>query len=96
MAGKSRETTFERVSEQLCCEGNLFSFNPALKAEGKNPFTLTSKEGDGTYQAFLNNETRYSALTRKFPERAKVLFDRNEQAAKDRFVHLQKLVELYK
>ena len=74
---------------------NLFSFNPALKAEGKNPFTLTSKEGDGTYQAFLNNETRYSALTRKFPERAKVLFDRNEQAAKDRFVHLQKLVELY-
>ena len=29
-----------------------------------------------------NNETRYSALTRKFPERAKVLFDRNEQAAK--------------
>lgn len=75
---------------------NLFSFNPALKAEGKNPFTLTSKEGDGTYQAFLNNETRYSSLTRKFPERAKVLFDRNEEAAKARFVHLQKLIELYK
>ena len=75
---------------------NLFSFNPALKAEGKNPFTLTSKEGDGSYQAFLNNETRYSALTRKFPERAKVLFDRNEQAAKAKFEHLQKLVELYK
>ncbi len=75
---------------------NLFSFNPALKAEGKNPFTLTSKEGDGSYQAFLNNETRYSALTRKFPERAKVLFDRNEQAAKARFEHLQRLIELYK
>ena len=56
---------------------NLFSFNPQLKAEGKNPFTLTSKEGDGSYQAFLSNETRYSALTRKFPERAKVLFDKN-------------------
>ncbi|MGI5058729.1 pyruvate:ferredoxin (flavodoxin) oxidoreductase [Treponema pectinovorum] len=75
---------------------NLFSFNPALKAEGKNPFTLTSKEGDGTYQSFLSNETRYSALSRKFPERAKVLFDRNEEAAKARFAHLQKLVELYK
>ena len=75
---------------------NLFSFNPALKAEGKNPFTLTSKEGDGTYQAFLANETRYSSLTRKFPERAKVLFDRNEEAAKARFEHLQKLIELYK
>ena len=31
---------------------NLFSFNPALKAEGKNPFTLTSKAGDGSYQEF--------------------------------------------
>jgi pyruvate-ferredoxin/flavodoxin oxidoreductase len=74
---------------------NLFSFNPQLKAEGKNPFTLTSKEGDGSYQAFLSNETRYSALTRKFPERAKVLFDKNEQSAKARFEHLKKLVELY-
>ncbi|MCR5606072.1 MAG: pyruvate:ferredoxin (flavodoxin) oxidoreductase [Treponema sp.] len=75
---------------------NLFSFNPQLKAEGKNPFTLTSKEGDGTYQAFLNNETRYSSLTRKFPERAKILFNRNEEAAKARYAHLQKLIELYK
>ncbi|MBR5866992.1 MAG: pyruvate:ferredoxin (flavodoxin) oxidoreductase [Spirochaetaceae bacterium] len=75
---------------------NLFSFNPALKAEGKNPFTLTSKAGDGTYQEFLANETRYSALTRKFPERAEVLFKRNEEVAKARFEHLQKLVELYK
>ncbi len=75
---------------------NLFSFNPALKAEGKNPFTLTSKAGDGTYQAFLANETRYSSLTRKFPERAAVLFQRNEEVAKARYEHLQKLVELYK
>ena len=75
---------------------NLFSFNPALKAEGKNPFTLTSKEGDGTYQSFLANETRYSSLTRKFPERAEFLFKKNEEAAKAKFEHLQKLVELYK
>lgn len=75
---------------------NLFSFNPALKAEGKNPFTLASKEGDGTYQAFLANETRYSALTRKFPERAEKLFKANEDAAKARFEHLQRLIELYK
>ncbi|QTQ15377.1 pyruvate:ferredoxin (flavodoxin) oxidoreductase [Treponema parvum] len=75
---------------------NLFSFNPALKAEGKNPFTLSSKLGDGSYQSFLANETRYSALTRKFPERASVLFQRNEDTAKARFEHLQRLVELYK
>ena len=75
---------------------NLFSYNPALKAEGKNPFTLTSKEGDGTYQNFLANETRYSALTRKFPERAEFLFKKSEDVAKARFEHLQKLIELYK
>ncbi|MCR5387604.1 MAG: pyruvate:ferredoxin (flavodoxin) oxidoreductase [Treponema sp.] len=75
---------------------NLFSFNPALKAEGKNPFTLTSKPGDGSYQNFLANETRYSALTRKFPERAEFLFKKSEDVAKARYDHLQKLVELYK
>ena len=110
VGGKSRETTFERFSEQLCCEGNLFSFNPALKAEGKNPksknnfhnkeiqrvFACQKLVSKRSLRAFLNNETRYSALTRKFPERAKVLFDRNEQAAKARFEHLQKLIELYK
>ena len=75
---------------------NLFSFNPELKAEGKNPFTLTSKPGDGTYQEFLNNETRYSRLTRSFPERAQELFAKSEEAAKARYEHLLKLVELYK
>jgi len=75
---------------------NLFSFNPALKAEGKNPFTLTSKAGDGSYQDFLNNEARYTRLIKPFPERAKELFTASEEAAKARFEHLQKLVELYK
>ena len=75
---------------------NLFSFNPALKAEGKNPFTLTSKAGDGTYQDFLNNEARYTRLIKPFPERAERLFKESEEAAKARFEHLEKLVELYK
>ncbi|MDO5294159.1 MAG: pyruvate:ferredoxin (flavodoxin) oxidoreductase [bacterium] len=75
---------------------NLFSFNPQLKAEGKNPFTLTSKPGDGTYQEFLNNETRYTRLTRSFPDRAEELFSKSEEAAKARYEHLLKLVELYK
>ncbi|MDO5383171.1 MAG: pyruvate:ferredoxin (flavodoxin) oxidoreductase [Eubacteriales bacterium] len=75
---------------------NLFSFNPALKAEGKNPFTLTSKEGDGSYQAFLNNEARYTRLVKPFPERAEKLFAESEKAANARYQHLLKLVELYK
>ena len=75
---------------------NLFSFNPELKAEGKNPFTLVSKPGDGSYQDFLKNETRYSRLTRSFPERAERLFKESEEAAKKRYEHLERLVELYK
>ena len=75
---------------------NLFSFDPAKKAEGKNPFTLTSKEGDGTYQEFLNNESRYTRLIKPFPERAERLFNESEKVAKERYEHLQKLVELYK
>ena len=76
---------------------NLFTFNPALKAQGKNPFTLTSKAGDmSKYQDFLNNETRYSRLARAFPERAKELFEKNQAAADARYEHLTRLVELYK
>ncbi len=75
---------------------NLFSFNPALKAEGKNPFTLTSKPGDGTYQDFLKNETRYTRLSIAFPDRAEKLFNDSEKAATDRYEHLLRLVELYK
>ena len=76
---------------------NLFTFNPALKAEGKNPFTLTSKAGKmDKYQEFLANETRYSRLSRAFPDRAKALFEKNQEAAEARYTHLTKLVDLYK
>ena len=74
---------------------NLFSFNPALKAEGKNPFTLTSKAGDGSYQEFLNNEARYTRLIKPFPERAEKLFAKSEETPKARYTHLEKLVKLY-
>ncbi len=75
---------------------NLFSFDPAKKAEGKNPFTLTSKEGDGSYQDFLNNEARYTRLIKPFPERAEKLFKESEEAAKARYEKLKRMVELYK
>ena len=44
----------------------------------------------------LMNEARYARLTREFPERATVLFAANEEAAKERWIHLNKLVEMYK
>ncbi len=78
-----------------CGYWNLFRYNPAKKADGKNPFTLDSKAPAGGYQEFLMNEARYSSLTRSFPERAKELFAKNEEAAKARYEHLLKLKDLY-
>ncbi len=76
-----------------CGYWNLFRFDPS-KETGK--FTLDSKAPKGGYQEFLMNEARYSRLTREFPERANVLFAKNEAAAKERYEHLLKLVEMYK
>ena len=78
-----------------CGYWNLFRYNPALRAEGKNPFILDSKAPAGGYQEFLKNEARYASLTRAFPERAEKLFKENEEAAMARWEHLQKLIELY-
>ena len=78
-----------------CGYWNMFRFNPALKAEGKNPFILESKEPTTSYRDFIMGEARYSALTRSFPERAEKLFTEAEEASKKRFTHLQKLQALY-
>jgi pyruvate-ferredoxin/flavodoxin oxidoreductase len=79
-----------------CGYWNLFRFNPALKAEGKNPFVLDSKEPKPGYREFIMNEARYSALTRSFPERAEALFQKAEDTAMARYEHLTRLQELYK
>ena len=76
-----------------CGYWNLFRYNPAAPAGKK--FTLDCKEPAGGYQEFLMNEARYSRLTREFPERAAELFERNEEAAIERYNHLVKLKELY-
>ena len=74
-----------------CGYWNLFRYNP----EGEKKFTLDSKAPAGGYQEFLMNEARYSRLTREFPDRAGVLFQRNEDEAKARYEHLLKLIEMY-
>ena len=76
-----------------CGYWNMFRFNPAAEAGKK--FTLDSKAPADGYQEFLLNEARYARLTREFPERATELFARNEAAAKERYEHLVKLLDLY-
>ncbi|GHU52934.1 pyruvate-flavodoxin oxidoreductase [Clostridia bacterium] len=76
---------------------HLFRFNPALKSEGKNPFSLDSKEPtiDEDYKNFLMNEVRYSSLVRQNPERADALFNFAISNAKDRYSYLTRLAALY-
>ncbi|MBR3816168.1 MAG: pyruvate:ferredoxin (flavodoxin) oxidoreductase [Clostridia bacterium] len=78
-----------------CGYWNIFRYNPALKAEGKNPFTLDCKEPNADYQAFIKNEARYTRLMREFPGRAEALFAKSEKVAKERYAHLLKLKDLY-
>ncbi len=73
----------------------MFRFNPALIAEGKNPFTLDSKEPTADYVSFIKSETRYSRLEQQFPERAAKLFETASQAAKAKYQHLLTLREMY-
>lgn len=90
--GMSKAQTEEQLAVE-CGYWNNFRFNPA--AEGAK-FTLDSKAPKlEDYQAFLDGEVRYNALKRTNPEKAAVLFARNEQEAKEKYEHLAKLVTLY-
>ena len=73
----------------------MFRFNPALKAEGKNPFSLDSKAPTASYVDFIKSENRYSRLVNAFPERAEKLFADAENNAKAKYERLLKLVDLY-
>ena len=73
----------------------MFRYNPALKAEGKNPLIIDSKEPTGDYREFITSETRYSRLAQQFPERAEKLFADAETKAKEKYEHLKKLAEVY-
>ena len=78
-----------------CGYWNMFRYNPALKAEGKNPFTIDSKPATTSYRDFIMGEARYSSLTRSFPERAETLFSLAEKTAMERYDHLLRLKDLY-
>ena len=73
----------------------MFRFNPALKAEGKNPFILDCKEPTANYIDFIKNENRYNRLAQANPERAAKLFEEAAENAKAKFERLTKYGKLY-
>ncbi|MCI8603928.1 MAG: pyruvate:ferredoxin (flavodoxin) oxidoreductase [Ruminiclostridium sp.] len=75
---------------------NIFRFNPALAAEGKNPFSLDCKAPTGDYKAFMMREVRYNSLARQNPDKAEVLFNKAVENSKKRYDDLVGLVDYYK
>lgn len=69
-----------------------FRYNPESE---KGKFTLDSKAPTESFREFLDGEVRYNALARMNPERAEELFAQSEQAAKERYEYLNKLITLY-
>ena len=67
-----------------CGYWSLYRFNPTLADDGKNPFSLDSKEPTGDYRAFLLGQTRYTSLKKQFPDKADALFEINEKDAAER------------
>jgi pyruvate-ferredoxin/flavodoxin oxidoreductase len=63
----------------------LFHRNPALAAEGKNPFQLDSKAPKISFDKYAYNETRYTMLVRSNPEAAKALLELAQQDAQNRY-----------
>jgi len=76
-----------------CGYWNLYRFNPDLAEQGKNPFTLDSKEPSGDYQAFIKSENRYASLAKMFPTVADGLFAQNEVDAKNRYLKYKSLAD---
>ena len=72
---------------------HLYRYNPALKAEGKNPFVLYSKAPTEGYLDFIRSERRFASLEAKFPEEAKKIFAQAEQDAKERYASYTALNE---
>ncbi len=69
-----------------CGYWHLYRYNPALEEQGKNPFSLDSKEPDWTkFQAFLKGEVRFASLFKLFPDRAQELLNLTEEFAKVRY-----------
>ncbi|MBQ7990910.1 MAG: pyruvate:ferredoxin (flavodoxin) oxidoreductase [Oscillospiraceae bacterium] len=67
----------------------LYRYDPRLKYEGKNPFTLDSKAPTMPYSEFLDGEVRFASLRRTFPDNADKLFAEGEEYAKQHFEELK-------
>ena len=87
--GKSQQEEARAVE---CGYWHLWRYNPALEAEGKNPFTLDSKEPDwDKFEDFLKGEVRYASVLKQYPAEAAELFAAAKANAQWRYNNYRRL-----
>ena len=89
--GKSQQ---EEANAVACGYWHLWRYNPALEAEGKNPFTLDSKEPNwDEFEGFLKGEVRYASVMKQYPEEAAELFAAAKENAQWRYNNYRRLAQ---
>ena len=69
-----------------CGYWHLWRYNPQLAEEGKNPFSLDSKEPDwDKFHDFLMGEVRYLSVKKAYPNEAEELFAEAKRMAQLRY-----------
>ena len=90
-AGMGHSQEEERRAVE-CGYWHLWRYNPALELEGKNPFTLDSKEPDwDKFEDFLKGEVRYASVFKQYPDQAQELFDAAKANAMWRYNNYKRL-----
>ena len=89
--GKSQQEEAKAVE---CGYWHLWRYNPALEAEGKNPFTLDSKEPAwDKFEDFLKGEVRYASVLKQYPNEASELFAAAKANALWRYNNYRRLAQ---
>jgi pyruvate-ferredoxin/flavodoxin oxidoreductase len=88
--GRTQENIKEAVAAGYW---HLYRYNPMLKEEGKNPFTLDSKPPTASYREFLLDQVRYASLLSEFPDQAEELFAKAEKDARERYESYRRMAD---
>ena len=89
--GKSQAEEAKAVE---CGYWHLWRYNPALEEEGKNPFTLDSKDPQwDKFEDFLKGEVRYATVVKQYPEQAAELFAAAKANAQWRYNNYRRLAQ---
>ena len=84
----------EEAAAVECGYWHLWRYNPMLEAEGKNPFTLDSKEPQwDKFEDFLKGEVRYASVMKQYPQEAEELFQAAKENAKWRYNNYKRLAK---